>query len=210
MNYLWFDCETGGLDHSKHSLLTAYFAVCDQNQNIKDELYLQMKPEDETLLNVTKGAMDVNKIDLRAHLSDPETVTYSEANRRLRTLLERNKIKGKRKHFIPCGHNVHFDKEFIWSQVMPKEQFEELVHYRTLDTSDICTFFKDVGIFPNDVGSLTSLVEFLGIPMGEAHNARGDILMNIEVYKAIKNLMKSRKTEMVGGSANSLLRIIEE
>ena len=210
LRYLWFDTETGGLDPQQHSLLTAYFAVCDENHNIIDDLNLQMKPEDESKISVTEGAMNVNKINLREHLNDPNTITYSEANRKLRTLLEKNKIKGKRKHFIPCGHNVAFDKDFIWSQLIPKEQFEETVHYRTLDTSSICTFLKDIEILPPDVGSLTSLVEFFDIPMGEAHNARGDILMNIEVYKNIKNLVNSRKTQMIGDSNNSLLQIIEE
>jgi hypothetical protein len=45
--------------------------------------------------------------------------------------------------------------------------------------------------------------------MGEAHNARGDVLMNIEVYKAIKSLMKDKKEGFTGVVNASLLQIVE-
>ena len=208
MHYLWFDTETGGTDAKVHSLLTAYFAVCDQNLMVVDELYLQLKPSDPSKLNLVAEAMAVNKINITDHLADPSTVTYDEGRVKLKNFLLRNKIKGKRKSYMPSGHNVAFDKDFIWEQLMPQDEFEEEVHYRTLDTSNICTFLKDVEILPVDVGNLTSLVEHFNIPKKEAHTAKGDVLMNIEVYKSIKSMMKSRKKEMVGGT-NSLLEIVE-
>jgi oligoribonuclease (3'-5' exoribonuclease) len=205
---MWFDTETGGTIAKVHSLLTAYFAICDKNLNVIDELYLQLKPEDVTKLNLSPEAMAVNKIDINEHLKDPNTVTYQEGRVKLKNFLLKNKIKGKRKSFMPCGHNVSFDKEFIWEQLMPQDEFEEEVHYRTIDTSSICTFLKDVEILPVDVGSLGSLVEHFGIPPREAHTAKGDVLMNIEVYKAMKNMMKTRKKDTIGGT-DSLLKILE-
>jgi oligoribonuclease (3'-5' exoribonuclease) len=210
MHYLWFDCETGGRYAKINSLLTAYFAVCDRDLKVIDELYLQLKPEDISTINVTEEAMKVNGIDLQEHLANPETVTYAEGRKQLNALLVRNKIRAKRKHFMPCGHNVAFDKEFIWEQLMPQEEFETLVHYRTLDTMSGCTPLKDVGILPADVGSLTSLVEYFGIPMKEAHNARDDVLMNIEVYRSMRDMLTSKKRDMSAASNVSLLQIIEE
>jgi hypothetical protein len=64
-------------------------------------------------------------------------------------------------------------------------------------------------VFPVDVGSLTSLVEYFQIPMQEAHHARDDVLMNIEVYRAIKNMMQTKKRNMSSGSNLSLLQIVE-
>jgi len=209
MHKLWFDTETGGLDPKIHSLLTAYFAVCDENLNKIDELYLQLKPEDEYSLNVTEGAMKVNNIDLNEHLKDPKTVTYSEGKDILINFLKKHKIPRKRKSFQPCGHNLPFDLGMVWEQLVPKDEWESLVHYRVLDTSPICAFLKDVNIIPQDVGSLTSLVEYFGIPMGEAHNARGDVLMNIEVYKAMRALMREKKGDFVGVTNSSLLQIVE-
>lgn len=210
MRKLWFDTETGGLNPRIHSLLTAYFAVCDENLKIIDELDLQLKPEDLSKLNVTKEAMDINKINLEEHLADPKTIPYTEGAKQLTEFLTRNKIKGKKKSFMPCGHNIQFDKEMVWEQMMSQEDWEKTVHYRTLDTSIVCAFLKDLGYFPADLGSLESIVEYLELPKGEVHNARGDVLMNIEVYRAILTLLKEKKTNMVGGSSNSLLQIIEE
>ena len=95
------------------------------------------------------------------------------------------------------------------AEAMPQDEFEEEVHYRTLDTSSICTFLKDVGILPEDCGNLMSLVEHFGVPQQEAHNAKGDIRMNIEMYRRMKAMMQARKKDMIGGTTNSLLEIIE-
>jgi oligoribonuclease (3'-5' exoribonuclease) len=208
MHYLWFDTETGGKNAKIHPLLTAYFAVCDQDHNIIDDLSLQLKPEDPSKMILEQEALDVNKINIQEHLADPNTITYAQGRVKLKNFLLKHKIKGKRKHYMPCGHNVAFDKEFVWSWLMPQEEFEEEVHYRTLDTSMVTTFLKDIGILPEEIGNLLSLVQYFNIPEKEAHNAKGDVWMNIDVYKAMKAMMKSRKKEMIGGT-NSLLDIIE-
>ena len=209
MHYIWFDTETGGLNPKIHSLLTAYFAVCDKDLNLIDELELQLKPSDIAKLNLTQEAMNVNKINIDEHLKDPATVTYEEGRVKLKQFLLKNKIKGKRKSYMPAGHNISFDKDMIWEQLMPQDEFEEEVHYRTLDTSSACTFLKDVGIFPEDLGSLGSLVDYFEVPKSELHNAKGDVRMNIEVYRRMKAMMKNRKKEMIGGTS-SLLDIVEE
>ena len=208
MNYLWFDTETGGLNPKVHSLLTAYFAICDKELNLIAELELQLKPSDISKLNITQGAMDVNKINIDEHLKDPNTVTYEEGRVILKQFLLKNKIKGKRKSFMPAGHNIQFDKEMVWEQLMPQDEFEEEVHYRTIDTSTICTFLKDVEILPEDLGNLMSIVEHFNIPKLQAHNAKGDVRMNIEVYRRMKAMMKSRKKDMISANS-SLLEIIE-
>jgi DNA polymerase III alpha subunit (gram-positive type) len=207
-HFLFFDTETGGFDSKVNSLLTAYFGVYDSDLNFIDDLYLQLKPSDLSKLNVNKDALDVNKINIEEHINDPNTITYEEGAKKLMALLEKNKIPRKRKSFIPAGHNISFDYNFIWDQLMDKETWEKNVHYRKIDTNDITSFLKDVNIFPEDLGNLGSLVEYFGIPMGEAHNAKGDIEMNVEVYRRIRSLMNAKKKEMIGNS--SLLSIIEE
>lgn len=209
MHQLWFDTETTGKFPKLHCPLTAYFAVCDGNQQIIDELYLQMKPDDMSRLKVEQEAMDVNKINLQEHLADPATITHSEARVKLKNFLVKNKIKGKRKSFLPCGHNVAFDKDMVWEWIMPQDEFEEEVHYRTLDSSMITNFLKDIGFFPEEVGNLMSLVQYFNLPEKEAHTCKGDVLMNIDVYKSMKSTFTARKKDMIG-STNSLLEIIEE
>jgi oligoribonuclease (3'-5' exoribonuclease) len=209
MHQLWFDTETTGKLPKIHCPLTAYFAVCDSNQQVIDELYLQMKPDDMSKLKVEQEAMDVNKINLQEHLADPATITHSEARVKLKNFLIKHKIKGKRKSYLPCGHNVAFDKDMVWEWIMPQEEFEEEVHYRTLDSSMITNFLKDIGFFPEEVGNLMSLVQYFNLPEKEAHTCKGDVLMNIDVYKSMKSTFTARKKDMIG-STNSLLEIIEE
>lgn len=208
MHYLWFDTETGGKNAKIHPLLTAYFAVCDKDHNIIDDLSLYLKPEDPSKMILEQEALEVNKINIQEHLADPNTITYQEGRVKLKQFLLKHKIKGKRKHYMPCGHNVAFDKDFVWNWLMPQEEFEEEVHYRTLDTSMVTTFLKDLGILPEELGNLGSLVTYFNLPQKEAHNAKGDVWMNIDVYKAMKSMMKDRKKDMIGGT-NSLLEIIE-
>jgi oligoribonuclease (3'-5' exoribonuclease) len=208
MHFIWFDTETGGTNPKVHTLLTAYFAICDKDLNLIDDLYLQLKPSDLSKLNLSPKAMEINQINIEEHLKDPETITYSEGRVKLKHFLVKNKIKGKRKSYMPAGHNVAFDKDMVWEQLMPQDEFEEEVHYRTIDTSSICSFLKDVGILPEELGNLSSLVEYFDIPIHDAHNAKGDITMNIELYRRIRSLMKDRKKNMIGNSS-SLLEIIE-
>lgn len=208
MNYLWYDTETTGLDADKSIPLTAYFAVCDKDLNIIDSLDLKLKPPSMEGILVEEGAMKVNGIDLEKHLADPETILFSEAEKKILELIERNKIKGKRKSFTQAGHNLDFDKRFVFKHIISQEKFEKDVHYRTLDTSSITNFLKDVGIFPDHLGNLSSLVEYFKIVIKDAHTAKGDVTMNIEVYKNIKKMMAQSKTSMANIDKN-LLSIIE-
>jgi len=207
---LWFDTETTGLNPSKHGILTAYFAVCDDKLNIVDELYLKVKAFDMNVIEVTPGAMAVNQINLADHLKDPETITYGEAKSVLIDFFKRNGAKNTKSRLQPCGHNIQFDIDMLCSWIFDgKEEWEKYVHYRKLDTSGVCSFLKDVGFFPNDLGNLSSLVEYFKIPLKEAHHAKNDVLMNIEVYRAVVGMMKSLKTNAIVSADSSLLSIIE-
>ncbi len=208
--YLFFDCETGGLDCDKHSLLTAYFGVYDSNFILIDELDLQLKPEDVSTIVVQPKAMEITGINLEDHLKDPQTVTYAEGARQLLELFERNKIPKKRKHFTPCGQHLDFDIPFVKKQLIDPAIWGKYVHHNTLDTLRILSFLKDIGFLPKELGSLGSLVDYFGIPMGQAHNAKEDIRMTVDVYKAMRNLLLSQKKQISGVQNNSLLEIIEE
>ncbi len=208
--YLFFDCETGGLDHNFHSLLTVYFGIYDMELNLMDELYLQLKPSDITKLHVEKEALQVTGIDIEKHINDPKTITYEQGRILLANFLEKYKIKGKKKHYTPCGHNiVPFDINFIQSQLMTKDQWEKYVHHNPIDTLKIVTFLIDIDFLPSTLGKLDSLVQYFNIPMGQAHHAREDIRMTVDVYKSLTSMLKSKKLENTNIGNNSLLEIIE-
>lgn len=212
MHYLWYDCETGGFNAETHSLLTAYFAVCNDDLIIIDDLYLQLKPSDDSKINADAQALEVNHINLQQHLADPNTVTYEEGKQKLLELFEKNKIPRKKRHFRPCGHNIDFDNRFIFKQLISQEEWEKYVHYHQLDTTNVTTFLQDVTFLPKDLNTrLTGLVDYFGIPEIDAHNAMGDVKMNIEVYKRMKAMIADFKKQTISSAtSNNLLKIIED
>jgi oligoribonuclease (3'-5' exoribonuclease) len=208
MHYLFYDCETSGRNSKNNAILTAYFIIYDEDWNRLDELELFLKPDDGNVL-VEDGALEVNGIDLDLHLKDKRTLPYSEGKEVLMSFLSKHKIKGKRRHFRPCGQNIKFDEDFIINQLVPEKEWRSLVHYRCLDTLDILTFLQDIKFLPKDLGNLESQVDYFNIPKGKAHDARDDIIMTVDVYKAYRKLLIDKKDNISSVSNNDLLSIIE-
>jgi DNA polymerase III epsilon subunit-like protein len=208
MKLVAFDTETGGLNPLEQDLLTAYFAVLDENLNVVAELDLKLKPNDGRRPVVTEEAMKVNGIDLEKHLLDPETLTYSEGKSKLALFLASNLTDKKARTLQPAGHNVDFDVKFVQTHLLPQEIWGKLFTHRTIDTSHITSFLKLIKWWPESVGSLTSIVKYLGLPMRNAHNAKGDTLMFVDVLKAMISIFKDKKAE-VSGVDLSVLRSLE-
>lgn len=206
--YIPLDTETGGLDPKTSDLLTIYIAVADENFQILDELDLKLKPDGDRLPVTEPGAMKVNGIDLQKHLADPTTITYSEAKNRISAMLKKYlKKNGRYSNLVPMGHNIPFDLNMIWHHIMNKEEWEKFCHYRNIDTNPIIWLLKDSGWFPSDLGNLGSIVDFLNLPKRNAHSAKEDTLMMVDVYKKLLEIMKSKK-ESSGGSQD-LISLLE-
>lgn len=200
-----FDTETGGLNHKKADVLTAYFAMLDEDLRIVDELDLKLKPDDRLPI-ADAGALRVNGIDLRKHLEDPETITYSEAKKKLVAFLKKyHKKTGRYNNIRPLGQNVQFDIDFVQEYLLPKEEWDSLFHYSKIDTKDRTDFLKDAKWFPEDLGSLGSVVDYLGLPKRAAHNAKEDTLMMIDVHKKLIEIVKGKKENSAGQDLISLL-----
>jgi hypothetical protein len=205
---LMFDSETGGFDENKVDMLTWYGAIVNEELQVIDELNLKLKP-DGRLPIAEAGALKVNGIDIQKHMADPETITYPEGKVKLITMLKKHlKKHGKYSNLIPSGYNVPFDERFTNKHLLPKEEWSSYLHYKTCDIMTHVDFLKLAGWFPKDVGSLTSVVDFLGIPKRGAHNAKEDTLMTLDVHKRILELMKSKKD---GGSGiqTDLISLLE-
>lgn len=201
------DSETGDLDPKKGDILTLYMAVTDDNFKLLDELDLKLKPNDDRLPIANAGALAVNKIDLKAHLADPNTIDYSEAKIRIIALAKKYlKKRGRYSNLSVLGQNVGFDLDFIWEYIMSKTEWETLFSYDTEDTKKAAKFLKRAGWLPKDIGTLTSMVEFFGIPKREAHEAKGDVHMTIDVYKAMLALLESKKS---GGNTQDIISLLE-
>lgn len=205
-NYVMgFDTETGGLNPKKADLLTAYFCMLDDEMRIVDELDMKLKP-DGRLPIADAGALRVNGIDLQKHLADPETITYSEAKVKLITFLKKyHKKTGRYNNIRPLGQNVQFDIDFTQEYLLPRDEWDGLLHYSKIDTKDRVDFLKDAGWFPRDLGSLGSVVEYLQLPKRGAHNAKEDTLMMVDVHKKLIEILKSKKENSSGQDLISLL-----
>jgi hypothetical protein len=67
-------------------------------------------------------------------------------------------------------------------------------------------FLKRIAWFPKELGSLGTVVEYLGIPSRNAHTAKDDTLMTIDVDKKIMEIMKAKKD---GGTQQDLISLLE-
>lgn len=183
--YLAMDVETGGFGKDK-SLLTAYFAVLNEQLEVISELDLKLIPDDGIYV-VTPQALEVNKLNL-VNLGQ-EAIPYKEA----RTIFYRflgNNYEGEQ--LVPLGQNVNFDLEFITDVIISKGSLEQFVSRRPVDTMYIAIFLKELGLLPVDQSvSLASLTEYFKVTAeGNLHEAKYDTLITIEVYKALKNLAR--------------------
>lgn len=207
--YMPFDSETGGLDENKADLLTWYGCIMDDEYKILEELYLKLKPDGGRLPIAELSALKVNGINLQQHLSDPETITYSEGKTRVEAMIKNHlKRNGRFSNITPFGYNVPFDTRWTQKHLLPQESWLSLLHYKTHDVMGAVDFLKKCGWFPKTLGSLGTVVEYLGIPTRNAHNAKEDTLMTIDVDKKIMEIMKSKK-EGGAGASQDLITLLE-
>ena len=200
------DSETGGLDPKSVDILTLFISVVDEDFKILDELDLKLKPNDRLPI-VEEQAMAVNKIDLAKHVADPNTITYDEAKVKITAFAKKYlKKRGRYSNLIVLGQNAMFDLGFIWEYIMSKTEWEQLFSYNVEDTKSASLFLKRCGWLPSDIGTLKSLVEHFGIAKREAHEARGDVLMTVDVYKAMVDLMISKKQN---GNTQDIISLLE-
>lgn len=204
--FMAFDSETGGFLPEKADLLTVYFGIFDEELKKVDELYLKLKPNDRLPI-AEEQALKVNGINLKEHVEDPETITYEEGTQKLKTFLKKYaKGVGRNSNMRPLGYNVPFDIKWVQFYLLPAEEWENILHYKFVDVMQNVDFLKDCGWFPPDLGSLGTVVDYLQIPKRNAHNAKEDTLMTVDVRKALLELMKSKKD---GGTTQDLISLLE-
>ena len=205
--YVAYDLETGGLEPEDADLLTGYFAVLNEDFKIIDELALKLKP-DGRLPVVEAKAMAVNGIDIQKHIEDPETVTYKVGADKLMAMMKKYlKKNGRYSNLWLMGYNIRgFDNRWLNYHLINKKTLETIVHYKCLDVMDEVDVLKRHGWFPPSCGNLGSMVDFFGIPKTKAHDAKNDILMTVQVFLKVKELMESKKN---GGNTQDLISLLE-
>lgn len=190
--YLFLDNEMGGLDKEKHSLLTVYLMMTDDNYNVLGDLYLYLKPDDG-IYKVVADAMAINKIDLVEH--DKKAIFYKQGGSQLYNWLKQSTDNGRVKATV-VGHGVYGDVEWIIHHLISRGSWETFTSYRKLDTSAVAQFLKSVDMFPETVsGSLVSLAKYFGVPVDEnaAHDAKYDTELTYKVFLEMRQKLLGLK-----------------
>jgi hypothetical protein len=214
MHYLGFDLETGGFDSKEHTINEAYFAIWDEKWNLIEDLHLYLK-NDNGEVKGTPEAFEVTGIDPVEHVKNSSTLTYSEGRKLLSEMLIRNKIPGKKLHYRFLGQNIlSFDIPFMEDQgFFTKEDIKKHgIGHNSIDSTVIVTWLKDIGMIPNDVGSISSLIDYLQLEKATAHRAKDDVHMQKEIYVKISNMFKQNMVDKLKTSDvfnTDLLKVIE-
>jgi hypothetical protein len=207
------DVETGGTLIEKHALLTLYICILSQEGQIVDEIDLKLMPDDGIFkvgtgpdCNVDPEALEVNGIDIDEHRADPTTVTYTVGRRMFIEFCKRN-MSGKRS-LRPGGHNIlAFDVPMIMHALkISQEEWDELFHYRVVDTMPMVTMMQLATWLPDELGGQESLVKYYNVPTLKAHVAKNDTIMWVGVFLAMVRSLIDRKN---GGGGTDELLILE-
>jgi DNA polymerase III epsilon subunit-like protein len=212
-HFLGFDLETGGLDRKTHTITEAYFAIWNEKWELLEDIHLYLKNDNGEVIG-EKEAFDITGINPEEHLKNPDTLTYTEGRTKLLEMLKRHKIPRKRIHYRLLGQNISlFDIPFMQEQgFLTESQSKKAgIAHNCLDSTSIVTWLKSLDILPSNVGNLSSLVEFFGLPKGTAHRAKDDVHMQKDVYIKLCELMKNNmKANLQSqGQDNDLLKIVE-
>lgn len=188
--YIAFDCETGGLTND-YSLLTAYFVILEADlTTIVGELDLKIKPDAGKPYVVSGEALGINKINLTEH--DKTAIPQTAAATVFYNFLNEHNKDGRTK-FIPVGHNVVFDEEFVKGRLLSAANWNRYISYRRMDTGVIAQYLKLTGHIPKDVsGSLGSLAEALGVSLTNAHNAKADTVATVKVLRKMIKIAEKK------------------
>ena len=195
-SYFATDAETGGTNADIHPVLTLCLLALGDDRAVLGKLNLKILPE-APFSTCEAEAMAVNGINLEEHAK--VAVSRAEATVLLTAFLETWSPKKSKGNPRLIGHNVGFDRDFIFAQLMPETEWNRYVHYGLLDTSSIIGIFKDADFLPREVGNLKSACQHYGVELTAAHDAENDILATVELYNRMIAVLKQTQRSQVGG-----------
>jgi DNA polymerase-3 subunit epsilon len=180
---LFIDTETGGLDPSRHSLLSLALVVWADMEILDSQEILI----NDGVLSVTKEALAVNKIDLEKHKM--EAISRPEAMDQLMRFLG-NHFPGKGKITL-AGHNVHFDVAFfkVFFSANNKD-FSAYFSHRVIDTSSILHYLYLSGKIKQRAISSDAAFALFDIQVEGRHTAMGDAMATAKLFTRLLSLLK--------------------
>lgn len=183
---LFIDTETGGLDPTKHSLLS--MALClwvDGNLIPSQEWYLK-SPQ----YVITPEALALNKINLAKF--DEVAIDKDEAIAQIVNWMSSCQVAPDDFPITVGGHNVYFDLAFL-DAYYGSGYFAKSFSHRVVDTATILRFLCDAGKLPPELasGSLSKALEYFKIgDDNKRHSALTDVLDTATLYNRLIELVK--------------------
>jgi len=197
---LILDVESGGLDASKHSILSVGAVVLD-NHKITSEFHTLIA---EPNIVAEPEALRVNKLSLK-DIREKGLTPYV-AVKSFDSFMDDAFGYGRVAY---GGQNIGFDNGFLRrlyrlaqegeSNVYyapagrrPNLDFEKRFSYRTHDTMHILRFLGDAGALPFNTGSLDDAIAYFGIDTSGdvSHTALGDARRTAKVLSALSRSVK--------------------
>ena len=185
---LFIDTETGGLDSSRHSILSLGAVVWKDGDVVDSFEAFISEPE----VVVDKRAMEINQIDitwLKNHGLPPIDVLET-----FHKFLEKNfeEVRRGGKIFI-AGHNVDFDVGFLKRLYrLTGFDFGKLFSHRVLDTASVIKFLSLAGRLSLPEASSSAAFKHFDIKFdkGLRHTALGDAMATAYLMNKLLTLIR--------------------
>lgn len=184
MKYIVFDTETGGLDPT-YSAIVSLGAVVWDSEKGRD---LDPASEFYTVVSDPEGDLDPDAMRVNGFTAERlavEGVNVTGAFNGFRSFCQR--IFGNKQAML-AGHNTGFDVGFLRRLARVSgngARYEAIFSHRTLCTMNAVRFLSLTGHLRPGLGALPQVVEHLGLPKQEAHNALGDARMAADLLTAL-------------------------
>jgi DNA polymerase III subunit epsilon len=184
---LFIDTETGGLNPSEHSLLSIALVVW-QDLKIIDSIELYIN---DGVLNVTKQAIEINKIDIEKHKKN--SITPIQAIKKIKDFLNKHFIDLVDSKITLAGHNVNFDVNFLrFFLDKNNESFSAYFSHRFVDTSSILYYLFLSGKLKYKALSSNEAFQLFKIKIEHRHTALGDAVATAELFTRLILLTRKK------------------
>jgi DNA polymerase III epsilon subunit-like protein len=181
---LLIDTETGGLDATRHPILSLAALVLDCEGQVIDQMYTLIF--DPRTMDAEESALKINGLSVEKIVA--EGLYPAQAISRLVEML--------RRHDMVCentlvGHNVAFDAGFLkrlWDVAgATQESFDILFSHRKICTQSAALLLEQAGIINPGGSSLDALTKYFGISLDRAsgHNALHDARATAELFECL-------------------------
>lgn len=176
---VFLDCETSGLDKTRHQILTFALVVCEDEAVVFAE---EFKVKQQIWAEMDSKALEINGIDLEEH--NKEGVEEASLIRTIAAVLRKYGLYRP----MPHGQNVTFDIGFL-EEMYKRQGLPYPFSYQFQDTRPLGILLNDAGLISCRNAKLATLCEAYGID-ADWHRAIDDTIATAKLYFAMMRQLK--------------------